>query len=147
MANTNNTNANTSILEDPFWKEAFEELDRSFAFDELCKKGEEVYRLADCIDDYIRDGEIDKYIHDGDIDKEIHIGQHLIFFEFFKERRVPDRSSTRGFIDCCNRLAFFDEKEVTAHCRWVFKEYFEALNKFCKAFVEYRQKYVFSKRK
>lgn len=143
MANTNNTN--TSILEDQFWKEEFLELDKSFAFDELCKKGEEVYRLADCIDDYIRDGEIDKYIHDGD--KEIYIGQHLVFFGFFKERRVPDRSSTRGFIDCCNRLAFFDEKEVAAHCRWVFREYFEALNKFCKAFVEYRQKYVFSKRK
>lgn len=138
MINTNNTNANTSILDDPFWKEAFAELDKSFAFDELCKKAEEVYKFADCIDDYIRDGEIDK---------EIYIGQHLIFFGFFKERRVPDRSSTRGFIDCCNRLAFFDEKEVTSHCRWVFKEYFEALNKFCKAFVEYRQKYVFSKRK
>nr|DAJ46675.1 MAG TPA: hypothetical protein [Caudoviricetes sp.] len=33
MTNTNNTNANTSILEDPFWKEAFAELDKSFAFD------------------------------------------------------------------------------------------------------------------
>lgn len=138
MTNTNNTNTNNNILEDPFWKEMFEEFDRDWAFDSLCKKGEEVYKFADIIDDYIRDGEIDK---------EIYIGQHLIFFEFFKERRVPDRSSTRGFIDCCNRLAFFDEKEVTAHCRWVFKEYFEALNEFCKAFVEYRQKYVFSKRK
>lgn len=138
MANTNNTNANTSILEDPFWKEAFAELDKSFAFDELCKKGEEVYRLADCIDDYIREGVLDK---------KIDISQHLIFFGFIKDRHVPDRSSTRGFIDCCNRLAFVDEKEVIARCRWVFREYFEALNKFCKAFVEYRQTYVFNKAK
>lgn len=136
MTNTNNTNANTSILEDPFWKEAFAELDKSFAFDELCKKGEEVYRCADYIQGHV---------FDGDIDWKFSTMQSAIFFETIKNRRVPSRKSTAGFIENCNRLAVFDDKEIMPQFRMIFEDYFKSLNEFCKAFVEYRQKYVFKK--
>lgn len=129
-------NTNINIELDPFWEEALENFSRYLAFDSLCRKGEEVYKLAERIDNYVRNGEID--------DDEIFIDQHLIFFYSIKNRHAPGRSSIRGFINCCNRLAFFDESKVPAHCRWVFRKYFKSLNEFCKAFVEYRQKYVFN---
>ena len=138
MTNTNNTNTNNNILEDPFWKEVLAEADKYSAFDNLCKKGEEAYEYAE----YIQ-----RHVFDGDIDWKFSTMQSAIFFEEIKNRRVPSRKSTAGFIENCNRLAVFDDKEIMPPFRMIFEDYFKYLNEFCKAFVEYRQTYVFNKAK